>query len=206
MNEQQNFWKKTYSSDYISKNSTFDYKLGLKAWARMLKFIIDNDNAPQSVLECGSNIGRNINFLNGILPNSKKSIIEISEEAYNEVNKRYNIFKKCNTSILDSYFDVTFDLVFTQGVLIHIHPDDLLKNMKKIFQLSNKYILIGEYFNRTPVMLDYQGQKNKLFKNNFGKVFQDNFNVSICDYGFLWGEEYDSAGFDDITFWLFKKI
>jgi len=29
--------------------------------------------------------------------------------------------------------------------------------------------------------------------------------VELVDYGFLWGHIYDSAGFDDITWWLFKK-
>lgn len=33
----------------------------------------------------------------------------------------------------------------------------------------------------------------------------ENFEVSLVDYGFLWGHIYDSAGFDDITWWLFEK-
>jgi hypothetical protein len=91
------------------------------------------------------------------------------------------------------------------GVLIHIHPDDLLANMRKMFDYSNKYILIGEYFNRTPVMIEYQGQKDKLFKRDFGKLFIENFPVDLVDYGFLWGHIYDDAGFDDVTWWLFEK-
>ena len=77
--------------------------------------------------------------------------------------------------------------------------------MKKIFDLSKNYILIGEYFNRTPISLKYQGEDDKLFRNDFGKIFQTNFDVKLVDYGFLWGHIYDSAGFDDFTWWLFKK-
>ncbi len=91
------------------------------------------------------------------------------------------------------------------GVLIHIHPNDLRENMKKVYNYSSRYILIGEYFNRTPMMLDYQGQKDKLFKRDFGKMFIENFPVQLLDHGFLWGHLYDAAGFDDITYWLFKK-
>lgn len=28
---------------------------------------------------------------------------------------------------------------------------------------------------------------------------------NLIDYGFLWGYEFDIAGFDDITWWLFEK-
>lgn len=101
-------------------------------------------------------------------------------------------------------FKNKFDLVFTTGVLIHISPEHLLQNLEKIFNYSQKYILLGEYFNRTPVTIEYQNKKDKLFKRDFGKLFSQNFDVSLVDYGFLWGHIYDSAGFDDITWWLFK--
>lgn len=55
-------------------------------------------------------------------------------------------------------------------------------------------------------MLVYQGEKDKLFKRDFGKYFCENFNVSIVDYGFLWGHIYDSAGFDDNTGGYLKRI
>ena len=160
----------------------------------------------KTVLECGSNIGRNINFIGKAFPMIEKSIIEISDQAYDFVNSHYEISKSFNGSIIDSNFqNNSFDLVFSMGVLIHIHPDDLLLNMKKMWTYSKKYILIGEYFSRKPEMIEYQGQLNKLFKCDFGSLFIDNFDVSIVDYGFLWGYEYDKAGFDDITWWLFEK-
>ena len=33
----------------------------------------------------------------------------------------------------------------------------------------------------------------------------ENFDVELVDYGFLWGHVFDAAGFDDITWWLFKE-
>ena len=64
---------------------------------------------------------------------------------------------------------------------------------------------MGEYFSRTPVSIEYQGEKDKLFKRDFGKLFIENFDVKLLDYGFLWGHIYDVAGFDDVTWWLFEK-
>ena len=92
------------------------------------------------------------------------------------------------------------------GVLIH-SPDDLLANIQKVINSSNRYIVVGEYFNRTPVELEYQGSRNKLFKRDFGKFILDNFGgqLRLIDYGFLWGHIYDKGGFDDITWWVFEK-
>jgi len=202
INEQEKFWKEIYAKDYMSKNSEFDVELGLTAWKRMLQ---KSENL-NSILECGCNIGRNINSLNHILPNAEKSIIEINPEAYNTVTTKYAIKNSFNGTIVASDLPKNqFDLVFTCGVLIHISPDNLLKNMEKIYSYSKNYILIAEYFNRTPVMIEYQGEQNMLFKRDFGKLFIENFDVELVDYGFLWGHIYDNAGFDDITYWLFKK-
>ncbi len=168
--------------------------------------MLSSTEAINSVLECGCNIGRNIVFLDEVLPAASKSIIEIGVPAYDFVTTHYKLDKTFNGSILDSTFACNiFDLVYTIGVLIHIHPDDLLANMQKMYSFSRRYILIGEYFNRTPVMIEYQGEKNKLFKRDFGKMFLENFDVALVDYGFLWGHIYDCAGFDDITWWLFVK-
>ena len=200
-NNQEKFWAEKYSDEYIKKNSKFNTELGIEAWIKML----NKTNNIRNLLECGCNIGRNINFINNILPKTEKSVIEISSQAL-KIAKKNNIIKNSfNGSIIDAEFKEKFDLVFTMGVLIHIHPQDLIKNMKKIFDLSKNYILIGEYFNRTPTSLKYQGEDDKLFKNDFGKIFQTNFDVKLVDYGFLWGHIYDSAGFDDFTWWLFKK-
>jgi pseudaminic acid biosynthesis-associated methylase len=141
-----------------------------------------------------------------VLPDARKSIIEISQPAFAFVTKQHKLTQAFNGAIVEAMFDEeSFDLVYTMGVLIHIHPDNLLDNMEKMYKLSSNYILMGEYFNRTPVMLEYQGQKDRLFKRDFGKLFLQKFSVELVDYGFLWGNIYDDAGFDDTTWWLFKK-
>ncbi len=201
MNEQQNFGANDYAQEYIRKNSEFDQELGVEAWRKMLA----HAEGIGSILECGCNIGRNIGFLDAVLPSATKSVIEISKPAFDFVTRRYKLDQAFNGAIAASNFTGQFDLVFTIGVLIHIHPDDLLANMAKMFDYSGKYILMGEYFNRTPTMIEYQGKKDRLFKRDFGKLFIENFPVDLVEYGFLWGHVYDRAGFDDITWWLFRK-
>ena len=168
--------------------------------------MLKKTGSVHSLLECGCNVGRNINFLNYVLPKAEKNIIEISPEAFEIVTKRYRLNNAFNGAIADAPFEQErFDLVYTMGVLIHIHPEDLPLNMKKMYDSSKKYILMGEYFSRTPVRIDYQDEQDKLFKSDFGKTFMEHHDVKLLDYGFLWGHLYDKAGFDDITWWLFEK-
>jgi pseudaminic acid biosynthesis-associated methylase len=199
---QEQFWAKTYAEDYIKKNNQFDHKLGAEGWSKILN---GTNNEVKSFLECGCNIGRNIEQIGIVNPNAKPSIIEISKPAFDYVTSKYKFENAFNGPILDAKFNVKFDLVFSMGVLIHINPDQLVDHMKKMHELSSKYIVMGEYFNRTPTSVPYQGQPDKLFKRDFGKLFMENFDVKLVDYGFLWGHIYDNAGFDDITWWLFKK-
>lgn len=201
LNEQEIFWKEKYAKEYINKVRNYSLEGGIKCWAKML----ERAHGIYTLLECGSNIGKNIGLLSHVLPTASKSIIEISPDAYKIVTSKYEIDQSFNGPIVQSAFKGQFDLVFTMGVLIHIHPDDLLANMQKMYDYSGKYILMGEYFNRTPVMIEYHGEKDKLFKRDFGKMFMENFQVRLVDYGFLWGHLYDEAGFDDITYWLFEK-
>ena len=202
-NDQEKFWAETYAKDYIKKNSQFDNELGARAWTEMLQAA---NGRVDTYLECGCNIGRNVAQLKLALPDAKASIIEVSPAAFNYVTSKHEFDRAFNGAILDSEFDSSsFDLVFTMGVLIHIAPDHLLAHMERMVRYASRYILIGEYFNRTPVTIEYQGEVDRLFKRDFGRLFAENFQVNLLDYGFLWGYIYDSAGFDDITWWLFEK-
>ena len=144
-------------------------------------------------------------FLGKFLPNASANIIELAEDPYNKCKEDFTVADSYLGPIKDAAFSNKFDLVFTNTVLIHVNPDDLLKSMQKMYEFSSKYILICEYFNRTPVMIEYRGELDMLFKRDFGKLFIENFDCEIVDYGFLWGHQFDNAGFDDITYWLFRK-
>jgi pseudaminic acid biosynthesis-associated methylase len=203
-NEQENFWETKYSKDYIQKNSNFNHGLNIEGWKKILKSV----SAPSNILECGANIGRNIEALNHIYPEAAKTAIEISADASKILRNKYKDLNVIDSSILESKItNNSFDLSFTMGVLIHIHPNDLKQNLEKVILSSNRYVVIGEYFNRTPVSLTYQGEEDKLFKRDFGKFALENFSdkIELKDYGFLWGHLYDEGGFDDITWWVFER-
>ncbi len=133
-------------------------------------------------------------------------MIEINEEAFKKVSAKIKPALSFNGPITASDFPAgRFDLVFSCGVLIHIAPETLEANMKKMYEYSNKYVLICEYFSRAPQELTYHGEARKLFKRDFGKFFLEHFPVNVVSYGSLWGGEFELAGFDDMTWWLFEK-
>ena len=203
MTKQEQFWKETYAKEYIARNSEFELDSGIKAWAQMTKSL----GPVRSILECGCNIGRNINILNHLMPGAEKSVIEISPEAYSIATGKYRFADALNCPIASSDFGgKRFDLVFTSGVLIHIAPENLLENMQKIYAHSQKYILFCEMFSRVPKTVHYKGEDDLLFTRDYGRFFLENFKCRVLDCGFLWGYYYDAAGFDDGTYWVFEKI
>lgn len=200
---QEEFWAVEYSKGYIEKNSQFDRERLLDGWKQMLKCV----EAPSSFVECGANIGRNIDALSTIYPNSVASAIEVSKDAAKILEEKHPTLEVFNSTILEADIPYQVDLSFTMGVLIHINPDQLLQNLAKVVSLSNRYVLFGEYFNRTPTSIPYQGHDDKLFKRDWGKFVLENFGeeLRLLDYGFLWGHIYDDAGFDDFTWFCFEK-
>lgn len=198
------FWKEEYAGEYAARNSNFDNNLGMHGWQKMLaKAIFER----KTYLEVGCNIGRNLDQLQLLDPDLRPSVIEINPKALSYTQSNHALCRSyCGPAQEAAFEENSFELVFTAGVLIHISPDDLLAVMRKMHEWSSKYILIAEYFNRTPTTIDYQGRPNMLFKRDFGGMFIDHFPVKCIDYGFLWGRIYDAAGFDDITWWLFEKM
>ena len=197
------FWTEEYAEDYRAKNWAFDNELGKQGWSKILH---KANLVQKTYLEVGCNIGRNLDQLRLLDPELKPSAVEINPKALEFVRSRHPLTHSfcgpAQEAILPSG---AFELVFTCGVLIHIQPEDLAAVMMKMHAWSSRYILIAEYFNRTPVSIEYQGRSSLLFKRDFGAMFADSFDVTLVDYGFLWGRIFDAAGFDDITFWLFEK-
>lgn len=94
-----------------------------------------------SVLEIGSCTGRNLKYIGENFKNVKMSGIDVNKAAINFANLRV---PNVDFEVLDIYDleeDEKWDLVFTMGVLIHIHPDGIKEVIEKCISVANKYIL-----------------------------------------------------------------
>ena len=130
--------------------------------------------------------------------------IEINETAAKECSQIKNVTVH-NKSILDFISDEKYDLTFTSGVLIHINPDELPNVYDKMYQYSNKYIVVVEYYNPTPVEVNYRGNEGKLFKRDFAGELMDRFpDLKLIDYGFVYHRDNQFTS-DDSTWFLLEK-
>jgi len=95
-------------------------------------------------------------------------------------------------------------MVFTSGVLIHIHPDKLGKATDEIVRVAQKYVLCLEYFSHTPVEVSYRNHEGFLFKRDFGGFYLDRYpQLRTLDYGFLWQREMEIFG--NLNWWLLRN-
>ena len=156
-------------------------------------------------MEFGCNIGLNLRALKLLLPSAEISGVEINKAAVDEARKNLGIKQIFHESIINFSPEMKYDLVLTKGVLIHIPPDELLPIYRKMAAASAKYVLICEYYNPTPVTIDYRGHKDRLFKRDFASEFLDaNADFRLIDYRFHY-KKTENFSQDDITWFLMER-
>jgi pseudaminic acid biosynthesis-associated methylase len=195
MTEQLALWRGQFGAEYIERNKTADMQALTRMWARMLQSI-----KPGSILEVGANVGLNLQAI--------KTISDASLHAVepNVIARRHLLESGIMADDGDAsnlpFKNESFDLVFTSGVLIHVHPDNIYAACREIIRVSKRYVLCSEYFSKVEREVPYRGQSGALFTRDFGKLFL-NQGLQLLDYGFFW----TGAGCtDDLTWWLFDKL
>ncbi|MDC0865581.1 pseudaminic acid biosynthesis-associated methylase [bacterium] len=200
--EQEKFWAEEFGSDYINRNK------GSKLLASNLNFFskaLAQADQLDSCIEFGANIGMNLKALKLLYPDIEMSGVEINKEAASELK---NLIGDENV-YLDSIFDwkpkTTYNLTLIKGVLIHINPNKLDLVYKKLYDASDQFILLCEYYNPAPVTINYRGYDDRLFKRDFaGEMLNKYPSLSLLDYGFSYHKDVAFPQ-DDITWFLMKK-
>ncbi len=197
--EQETLWHGNFGNDYTARNvGSFNANLAL--FAR----ILSGTDSVNSVIEFGSNIGLNLLAIDMLLPACRKTAVEINGFAVEQLSKMPGI-EIFNESALDFESDRQWELVLTKGLLIHINPEKLDIMYDKLFSYSSKYICLAEYYNPTPVAVDYRGQTDHLYKRDFAGELIDRFpSIRLMDYGFCYRRDLNFPQ-DDITWFLLEK-
>jgi pseudaminic acid biosynthesis-associated methylase len=202
---QAEFWRGEFGDSYTERNAVSPDQLRARCamWSNILSHTLAVP--PQSILEIGANIGVNLRALRALTdarlfatePNEKARRRLIEEGVLDASNVRDGL-----ASSID-WPDAVADLVFTSGVLIHIHPDNLEASLREIHRCTNRWIVTIEYFSDKPEMIPYRGREDLLFKRDFGGYWLDTFpNLRVTAYGFVWKRV---TGLDNLTWWLFEK-
>ena len=202
-NEQENFWKGSFGNEYCKRNS--DQQL-LANSQKLFRLLLNNYPQVDSILEFGANVGVNLDAINNLYPQKQLSAIEINPTAAEILrNKDYEI-EVFENSILKFETNKKWNLTFTRGVLIHISPLDLEIVYNKLYELSDEFIAVCEYYNTYPTEVEYRGHKNKLFKRDFAGDLLNKFSdLELVDYGFLYNKDKENPD-DDISWFLLRKI
>ena len=202
---QSALWRGNFGDEYIDRNpvSAANMQAAAMLWAQILLRL--QGERPAKILEVGANIGINLAALRS-LTDAQLFAIEPNPTARRRLAET-GLLPAAN--ILDGVAskiglaDASMDLVFTRGVLIHIHPNDLLASCRELHRVARRYIVSIEYFSANPEELTYRNQSNALFKRDFGAFWLDHFpGLRVTDYGFCWQR---MTGLDNLTWWIFEK-
>lgn len=198
--DQERFWAGEFGNDYIQRNQGERLiTSNVVLFGQMLRAA-----NVTSAVELGCNVGLNLQALSRIKPDMDLCGYEINETAA-RVARDLKVAKVVDGTILNKLpDDKQYDLAFTKGVLIHIHPDELGKVYDNLYNLSRRYVLVCEYYNPSPVTVTYRGVADRLFKRDFAGELMDRFNMRLVDYGFAYHRDrYFSQ--DDLTWFLLEK-
>jgi spore coat polysaccharide biosynthesis protein SpsF len=200
--DQEKFWAEQFGNEYIDRNN------GPQLLASNLNFFtkaLGNAEKINSCIEFGANIGMNLNALKLLYPKIELSGIEINTKASEQLKKLIGSDNVYNTSIFDYNVERRSELSLIKGVLIHINPEMLPVVYQKLYDASSKYILICEYYNPSPVSIQYRGHSDKLFKRDFaGEIIEKFPDLKLINYGFSYRRDSVFPQ-NDITWFLIQK-
>jgi len=197
------FWKGQFGNEYNGRNVNL-VENNTAFFAKALQ----RTNRITHLIEFGAGTGQNLTALHRLLPYAKKTAVEINEEAA-------NVIKATCPALVDIFYEsiftfdpsplITPDLAITKGLLIHIHPNQLVQAYRTIYASTKRYILLAEYYAPRPTMIPYRGFHDRMWKNDFaGDMLAIYPDLRLIDYGFqyhrdpLWPQ-------DDINYFLMEK-
>lgn len=199
--EQEKFWAGEFGDEYIARNK--DAWL-LASNLSLFSSILKRTQGVASVIEFGANIGMNIHALKNLLPNAKLSAIEINAKAVEQLSQIKDLTVH-HQSIFDFVSNEKNDFVFTKGVLIHLEPTMLQHVYKTMYENSNRYICMMEYYNPTPMEIPYREHSDKMYKRDFAGEIMDAYpDLQLVDYGFIYRRDPVFVQ-GDVTWFLMEK-
>jgi pseudaminic acid biosynthesis-associated methylase len=193
----ERLWSEEFGDDYVQRN--LEAGTGRDRFWRGLLAELEVD----SVLEIGCNVGANLRWIDGDVPSRAVWGIDVNESALQTIRQRLPGINAVWSHARELPFrDCCFDLVFTAGVLIHQPETTLPLVMAEAVRCSRRYVLALEYFADEVTEVPYRGHSGALFKRDYGRLFGELFpGLRLERTGALGREE----GWDDVTWWLFRR-
>ncbi len=200
--DQERFWAGEFGDAYVHRNRLEEL---LPARLALFSRILAHTGRIDSVIEFGANIGTNMHALRALLPRVELDAVEINATAYEQLRSIPGV-NAHHASILDFDPPREYDLTFTKGVLIHIDPASLPEIYDRLYRATRRYLMVMEYYNPTPVEVEYRGHSKRLFKRDFaGELMDTHPDLKLLDYGFAYHRDPHFPQ-DDGNWFLMEKI
>ncbi len=200
---QENFWAGEFGTDYIGRNQSE------KLLASNLNFFskaLSRAGKISTCLEFGANIGMNLKAIQLLYPEIEMKAIEINPIAAKQLEDLIDKTNVFQGSIFDYAVRDKVDLILIKTVLIHINPEMLPVVYEKLYKSTNRYILVCEYYNPSPLAVSYRGHNDRLFKRDFaGEILDKYQDLKLVDYGFSYRRD-PAFPQDDINWFLMEKV
>lgn len=196
--DQVDVWRGEFGKAYTDRNKT-DWRVKLPIFRDILAGFGIN-----SILEVGCNRGCNMVALRHLLGDSTE-IVGVEPNEYAAGLAREEGFVVQDGTVYGLPFASNrFDLVFTNGVLIHVPLDKLEQAIREMHRVSKRHILAIEYYAEEETIIPYRGYDNLLWKRNFLHEFKSVYpDLLLVDHR-LWGTG-DNPTCDRMDSWLFEK-
>jgi pseudaminic acid biosynthesis-associated methylase len=199
---QEGFWAGEFGDEYSTRVTGEEI---VAAYTALHARILQRTVGVKSAIEFGANIGLNLKALKRLLPHIELSAIELNPTAIRALEQLSEVKHIYKQSILDFEPDYQRDFVLIKTVLIHINPDKLPCVYDLLYRTSSKYISVAEYYNPTPVTVEYRGHQEKLFKRDFaGEMIEKYPDLVLVDYGFIYHRDNNFA-IGDVNWFLLEK-
>lgn len=176
--QQTEFWSGNFGREYTDRNP---HSLETSEHAHLNSYgvlrsqlneeFIGSLSRDARILEVGCNVGVQLLHLQKM---GFKYLygIELQEYAAEKARKNTTGINIIQGSGFDIPFrDGFFDIVYTNGVLIHIAPADLPLIMREMIRCSKKYIWGFEYFSEELREIPYRGNDGYMWKMDFSSEF-----------------------------------
>ena len=180
---QMKVWQGKFGLDYTDRNAISIKNLDNKyrknfgvTRGELNKLFLGKLGRNMKILEVGSNMGNQLLMLQDM---GFKNLYGIDTNRYSVEISRKKI--KGVNIIWGSAFDIPFkdryfDLVFTSGLLLHIHPKDINEIMREIHRCTKRYIWGFEPYNDRCLEVTYRRHRNFFWKTDFSKIYLRRFN------------------------------
>ncbi len=200
--EQEAFWAGEFGDEYIARN------VGEQLLASNLSLFsraLTQANGLASCIEFGANVGMNLRALKLLYPAQEQAAVEINASAVEVLRKTLAPGSVFHASLLEYAPARQYDLVLIKGVLIHIDPAQLTRVYDALYQATGRYLMVCEYYNPSPVTIEYRGHSDRLFKRDFCGELMERFpTLRLLDYGFVYRRDRNFP-LDDVTWFLMER-